>query len=466
MARFSICIPTWEQGGLGLPHLQALLASIEQQTFPRDAFEVVISDHSQNREIEDLIQASPLPCTYVRNTEYYGNGVANLNHALGQARGEIIKVMFQDDLFFSPDALTAFDAACTPDVNWAVCGCNHTPDGLTFGRDHVPRWNDEVPTGYNTIHSPSVLAFRNRDIDLFDENLVMLMDCEYYYQLFKRYGLPRILPELLVTNREHPEQITKKFQGLLDGELKHIRKKHDLPKMNPGTLSRTELLNHLVQVYGYRSYLEIGINTPDKKGYNWCGMNVEIKHGVDPNVDTTFRITSDDFFANHIPHSYDLIFVDGLHLHEQVTRDIHNALLHLNEGGTVVVHDCNPYSELTQRRFPVTSAWHGDGWKAIVKLRMEEPDLDIVTVATDEGCTVIRKGHQDLLPVSKEEDPLDYGFLQKHRKEALNLISAEEFLKRHPIKKRGLLDRLCAPIRMYRMALKRLLNHGLPAEAG
>ena len=52
-------------------------------------------------------------------------------------------------------------------------------------------------------------------------------------------------------------------------------------------MTRTEIINGLIEKYGYKSYLEIGVNTPAQPGYNWTGVNIETKHGVDPNVDTT-----------------------------------------------------------------------------------------------------------------------------------------------------------------------------------
>jgi hypothetical protein len=58
---------------------------------------------------------------------------------------------------------------------------------------------------------------------------------------------------------------------------------------------------------------------------------------------------------------------------------------------------------------------------------MEEIGLTIHTVDTDEGCAIIRRGSQILLPVSSDEDPYDYSFLERRRVEALNLIGVEEF---------------------------------------
>jgi hypothetical protein len=196
-------------------------------------------------------------------------------------------------------------------------------------------------------------------------------------------------------------------------------------------MTRTEIINGLITKYGYKSYLEIGVNTPAQPGYNWVGITADIKHGVDPNVDTTYKMTSDDFFEKHISQKYDIVFVDGLHIFEQAHRDIINSLKNLNENGIIVVHDCNPVTEITQRRVRASDAWHGDVWKAIVKLRIENEDLDVCTVNTDEGCGIIKKGKQQLLIVDTDTDINDYSFLEKNRKEALNLINVDEFKEKY-----------------------------------
>tara|TARA_R110002126_G_scaffold290225_1_gene446720 strand:- start:5460 stop:6053 length:594 start_codon:yes stop_codon:yes gene_type:complete len=192
-------------------------------------------------------------------------------------------------------------------------------------------------------------------------------------------------------------------------------------------MTRTEIINSLIKKYGYKTYLEIGVNTPAQPGYNWVGVEIDTKHGVDPNVDTTYRMESDEFFNNHITQKYDIIFIDGLHLFEQVYKDITNSIENLNEGGIIVVHDCNPITEITQRRIRASDAWHGDVWKSIVKLRVENPKIDVCTVNTDEGCAILKKGEQKLLEVDGDVDVYNYIFLEKNRVNALNLISVDEF---------------------------------------
>lgn len=202
-------------------------------------------------------------------------------------------------------------------------------------------------------------------------------------------------------------------------------------------MTRSQIINSLIKKYDYKTYLEIGVNTPAQPGYNWKNLVVDLKHGVDPNpkVGATFPVTSDEFFAKHITMKYDIVFVDGLHVFDQAYRDIINSLKNLNEGGTIVVHDCNPLKEEYQRPVHTPGIWLGDVWKAILKLRMEEPNLKIYVVDTDFGCGIIQQGSQQLFDPKKyfpkgtysESDIHDFNFLNAHRKEILQLISPRKF---------------------------------------
>jgi hypothetical protein len=82
---------------------------------------------------------------------------------------------------------------------------------------------------------------------------------------------------------------------------------------------------------------------------------------------------------------FDLVFIDGLHFSEQVDRDIENSLQHLNPGGTIVLHDCNPTTEAIGT-YPcqVHGPWTGDVWKAIAAWRTRS-EFDICVVDFDWG---------------------------------------------------------------------------------
>lgn len=192
-------------------------------------------------------------------------------------------------------------------------------------------------------------------------------------------------------------------------------------------MTRTEIIKLLIEKYGYKKYLEIGVNTPAQPGFNFTSIETPIKHGVDPAVDTTFKMTSDVFFEDHIPMKYDIVFVDGLHVFDQAYRDIVNSLTWLEDNGSIVVHDTNPTTEITQRPERASNVWHGDVWKAILKLRTEHPDIEIYTIDADEGCAIIKKGTQKLFQIPEGVDGYTFDFFDKNRKEILNLITPKEF---------------------------------------
>ena len=194
-------------------------------------------------------------------------------------------------------------------------------------------------------------------------------------------------------------------------------------------MTRTQIINELIKKYDYKSFLEIGVDT----GFNRRFVNCKEYVGVDPNAATpaTHHMTSDEYFFTNT-RKFDIIFVDGLHEAEQVYRDIKNALKHLNEGGTIVCHDMSPIQEIHQRVPRVTQIWNGDCWKALVQLRTEHNNLEILTVDTDWGCGVIRKGKQ---PKLKVIEPLTYENLEINRKKWLNLISVDEFVNKFNLTK-------------------------------
>lgn len=188
-------------------------------------------------------------------------------------------------------------------------------------------------------------------------------------------------------------------------------------------MKRSELINHLIRTFDYKSYLEIGVRHPT---HNFNSIEVEEKVGVDPeeSAEATFCMPSNDFFKQNV-RTFDIVFVDGLHHAEQCYIDIGQSLKLLRPGGTIVVHDCKPGSYEAQLVPRIQNVWNGDVWKAWVLFRYKRDDLSMFVVDTDEGCGVIRRGEQE--PI-KLEAPLEYDFLVENMQEWLNLISVDEFL--------------------------------------
>jgi len=200
-------------------------------------------------------------------------------------------------------------------------------------------------------------------------------------------------------------------------------------------MNRWDIINTLIRKNKYKTYLEIGAYQKD------CFNNIVIDYKVcvdpDERCNATYCMTSDDFFSTN-KESFDIIFIDGLHLKEQVHKDIQNSLKCLNDNGVIVCHDICPWTEKVQTRScPHDSAWRpldslecwtGDVWKEWVHLRATNENLNMYVVDVEYlGVGIITKGQQDLIEIPEK---LSYSYLDENRESALNLISIEDFNKK------------------------------------
>jgi len=202
------------------------------------------------------------------------------------------------------------------------------------------------------------------------------------------------------------------------------------------------LLNYLIQKHQYQSYLEIGTRNT-QANFEKVQLPLEQKEDIEPyplpdaTLTPTYQMTSDEAFKRiqKAKKTYDLILIDGLHLEEQVDRDLKNSLQVLNEKGTIIIHDCNPLHKYLQRsNYEVNGTyppWNGTVWKSIVKFNTDRSHPNIIRVVdTDWGCGILQKS-----PKSDHTKPkfkpimLTYEYLDQHRQELLNLISTTEFRK-------------------------------------
>jgi hypothetical protein len=205
--KISIIIPAYEMNGKGVEFLKFNIDNILNQTYPH--FEIIVSDHSVNDEIETVVQSyNDDRITYVRNTENRGSSSANLNHGVMHASGEIIKPMFQDDYFNNIHALHLIQLAFDDGGKWVAMGSNGTYDRKKYFSELVPYYNHDIIYGHNTISSPSCIAYLKDDEPRWDERLLWLMDCKFYYDMYEKYGFPYIIKDICVTNFGHANQVS------------------------------------------------------------------------------------------------------------------------------------------------------------------------------------------------------------------------------------------------------------------
>jgi hypothetical protein len=182
----------------------------------------------------------------------------------------------------------------------------------------------------------------------------------------------------------------------------------------------------LINSFKPTRYLEIGVY----EGITFRNIAARIKDGIDPaaNTPANYHMTSDEFFENVAPmlgYKYDVIFIDGLHYSDQVNRDIVNALAYTTNDGIIILHDCNPISEMRQRIPPDFDiweyGWNGDVWKSIIWAR-QTYNYNIYVIDADEGLGVIDKRTTGIPLNMAIPDELTYEFFNDNRRELLNLI--------------------------------------------
>ncbi|QDV69521.1 hypothetical protein Poly24_32370 [Rosistilla carotiformis] len=201
--------------------------------------------------------------------------------------------------------------------------------------------------------------------------------------------------------------------------------------------ARFHIINALLQNTQQKRYLEIGVRNLED---NFNRINADFKVCVDPGYEAainhaTFPMTSDDFFDQlhndrlDIEHNrFDVIFLDGLHLADQLYRDIQNALQVVADTGFIVLHDCNPPTlhharENFREQSPAAGFWNGTCWKAFQRIRTE----------TDKRCFVVDVDWGVGVIVNHDEDPAyrlpatvnpfyEFNVLEANRREILNLV--------------------------------------------
>lgn len=184
--------------------LTRCLASIEMQTFTD--YEVVLTKRGLMAE--------------------------NTNKAIASASGELIKILYMDDYFSSPDSLQKIVDSFTPTTEWLATGCLHQATSKENYEDphspHEPEYTDDIHTGNNRIGSPSVITIRNKGHLLFDEKMSFLLDADLYKRYYQKYGPPAILDDLNVVIGLHEGQTSNIMsQAEKQTEFKYMLNKHE-----------------------------------------------------------------------------------------------------------------------------------------------------------------------------------------------------------------------------------------------
>lgn len=191
-------------------------------------------------------------------------------------------------------------------------------------------------------------------------------------------------------------------------EILFVQSQCDVIEQLGATVDYYSLLDMAHRVVRPDVYMEIGVS-------NGKSLALARKHtiavGMDPltgeygnlvfvspeNSPKLFKMTSDDFFSSVdvisvMEHPcFDMAFIDGLHIFEQVLRDFINLEKYAHANSVIFIHDCLPVNSRVAERVRQEAFWIGDVWKIIPCLKELRPDLEIITLpAQPSGLAVIR----------------------------------------------------------------------------
>jgi len=223
-------------------------------------------------------------------------------------------------------------------------------------------------------------------------------------------------------NNQHYFKIVKLYHKIFKDFSKN---EVDLPNFYNSNVYRHDIIQKIIDSKNFQSYLEIGCDQNEL----FSRVKIKKKLGIDPNSGGTHKMTSDTFFKIN-KDKFDLIFIDGLHIYDQVRKDILNSLDVLDDKGFILLHDCFPLKYLDQAVPRAQKHWNGDVWRAILESRTYN-NINTFVGAFDNGIGLIfKKENKNQIKMSPNElSNVSFDDYCKNYKNFLNLINYDEFIK-------------------------------------
>jgi hypothetical protein len=241
-----------------------------------------------------------------------------------------------------------------------------------------------------------------------------------------------------------------------------------------GIRLKSDLINALSDIHGYRSYLEVCVpgsgnqyGLVDRSKYPTCRRLVyRCPDDWDDGHDIHFRsgdLQIDDCIGRIKREGlrFDIMLLDPWHEYETSYRDIAKAFALVVNNGMIIVHDCLPPDvALADPKQFGPGGWCGVTYKAFLDFVTSRNDVVYCTVDTDFGCGVIRKKRlwDATLPTMEwnrrallkawrglgNDYAAAFRFYEQHRQMLLKVVTVADFLAAEQERSCGWLHRLFA----------------------
>ena len=181
--------------------------------------------------------------------------------------------------------------------------------------------------------------------------------------------------------------------------------------------SRVDILKILIDKKDSdMNYLEIGCDL----NQTFSKINLVNKYGVDPIRGGNIRKTSSEFFKDNIT-SFDIVFIDGSHLVEDVHEDFINSFNSLNVGGFILLDDVLPKYEINTTRRRFTSVSNQDAYKIIFFLNQIK-HIEFYYLPYDHGLGLVKKISNENLKI------FNFNYGTYNLKQFIRNLEKEKFL--------------------------------------
>jgi hypothetical protein len=153
---------------------------------------------------------------------------ANLNFLIRKSTSSLTKILFQDDFFIHENSIANIKKYFEKnDVTWlATASKNYCNSTEKFVKNIRPRMSRNLADGINSIGSPSVITLKTSHFVDFDEDLIWMLDCDWYLRMAHQQGLMGVLKDFQIANRLHPRQATHSAKRYQIIEAKKVKDNH------------------------------------------------------------------------------------------------------------------------------------------------------------------------------------------------------------------------------------------------